>query len=135
MREREELVAEWKQTAMSGSFMTPKHDPNGEPSSGYHTKLTPEVSSSIGTLLESGLFDVDEVQKAGHKNVCWMVTPHSGALPTEVATAFSGSVPVTGSVLDVLLVASGGIAPPHVMGESSVRVRSGGAYTVLRRLR
>src|SRR5687767_8900712 len=116
MRPWNDLVKEWTDAADAGTLIVAKHDPNQAHASGLHTKVAQDVPASLGNLLCSGEFEIHEYQKAPHKNECWVLIPKSGSFSGSLPTAFTGSTPLPGGH-DRLLIASGTITPPHIMGE------------------
>ncbi|MGE3632254.1 MAG: hypothetical protein AB7P00_20310 [Sandaracinaceae bacterium] len=127
-----DLTAEWIDAADEGTLILAKHDPNQPNASRFHTKISPEVSGSLATFLRSGDFEVHEYRKAGHANECWALVPTSGSFSGSLATAFTGSLQLSGHY-DCLLIASGTVTPPHIMGEKSATLSSEG-YSHVRKV-
>ena len=131
MRVLADLIGEWTAASDAGALITSKHDPNHPHAQNFHTKVSHEVSSSMGNLLRSGAYEIHEYRKAGHANECWAIVPTSGSFSGSLATAFTGSVPLPG-FYDQLLIASGTTSPVHVMGETSASLAAN--YTYVRRV-
>jgi len=101
----------------AGTFLTPKHDPNGGVVyARFRTVLSQEVSGSLDTMIRNGEFEADEYEDS-NKRPYYTVTPYQAysSLGSHIP---SGSLAVTGSY-DTLVVVSGSMQGWHVFAEDA----------------
>jgi hypothetical protein len=114
---RDKLKAEWKQARDAGTFLTPKHDPNGPPTwHFYRTVLTHEVSASLDEFLDGDKYDLEVYENARRPYI--VITPHSGAFSVTASGILSGSLTASHDC-DRLVVVSGSASGWHTFGEST----------------
>lgn len=135
---RTELVSEWQQAQVSGTFLTEKHDPNFPvQGNGYQTKVNDVVSGSLTTFLNSNDFEVGEFFNVKRSEYVYTLTPTSGSLPAVLGTAFTGSSPVSGSAcLDSIYVfGSGSASGWHCALDDVNALKAGGKVNFIRTIK
>jgi hypothetical protein len=115
------LTQEWSQTAVAGSLLTAKHDPNslGQGYKAFRSVVTLELSSSLETFILSKNYSINEYYNKDHNNYYYTVKPNSSSDFKITGYEFlSGSLDI-GSALDTLVLFSGSNQGWHVVAETS----------------
>jgi hypothetical protein len=127
--DRNQLTQQWGAAIDSGSFLTPKHDPNQLTFAwkSYRTVLSNEASASLDGFIKSGSYDVDQYSDKNYPkgSGIYVVTPGSGSPFTVAGSGVpSGSITPSGS-MDRLVVVYDPNTGWHVYAEDSNRIQSG----------
>ena len=119
-KSRQELLAEWTEALASGTFLTPKHDPNALTRSwaSYRTVLSTEISASLRSFIESGSYSITHYRDLQGREKYELAPSDPDEFTTLGASVPSGSLMPSGS-MDRLIVLSGTVQGWHVHAEES----------------
>lgn len=120
---KDEIINQWTGSMESGTFLTPKHDPNNLSTTydSYRTVLRPEMSASLDTFIRSRNFSINVYQDKRYNNLYYEIVSTDSSYSQLANGVPSGSIQ-TGSFCDRLVVVSGSQQGWHIMGEDSSNI-------------
>lgn len=125
--DRSTIINEWKDAAKSGSLLTIKHDPNYNIMwSDYRSVLTPNMSASLQTFIESEDYIINHYTDAKYPNGAGYFEVIPNINPSYSVTGLgipSGSV-TPRDIHDRLVLVSGSFQGWHIYSEDQNSISS-----------